>query len=142
MSNVYTVQAPQGSPQWCKVLTQSISTCLKELTAEQRDIKSSVLNIEAKFDHLSQRILDEVKSATVIAKEALDIAQEAKQDVLNLNNKFSKIEQEHEILKIRYNGLRHENVRLQTQQDAQESYSRRDNLLIRDITDDGQDDDK
>ena len=146
MSNVYTVQAPQGSPQWCKVLTQSISTCLKELTAEltaeQRDIKSSVLNIEAKFDHLSQRILDEVNSATVIAKEALDIAQEAKQDVLNLNNKFSKIEQEHEILKIRYNGLRHENVRLQTQQDAQESYSRRDNLLIRGITDDGQDDDK
>ena len=91
---------------------------------------------------MSQRILDEVNSATVIAKEALDIAQEAKQDVLNLNNKFSKIEQEHEILKIRYNGLGHENVRLQTQQDAQESYSRRDNLLIRGITDDGQDDDK
>ena len=71
----------------CPVLTQSITACIKELTNELRDAlretNSGVQNIDAKFDRLSQRILAEVESATTIAKEALTIANEAKQEVLH-----------------------------------------------------------
>ena len=141
MSAKYTIQAPSGSPNWCKVLTQSITSCLKELTEELRDNTGSVQKIDQKFDKLSQQILADVEKANSMAKDALDIAKEVKQDMSVLNKKCQKIEHDNYLLKIQCNGLQHENSRLQRQQDSQESYSKRDNLLIHGIVDDGSDDD-
>ena len=123
------------------MLTQSITSCLKDLTEELRDNTGSVQKIDQKFDKLSQQILADVEKANSMAKEALDIAKEVKQDVSVLNKKCQKIEHDNYLLKIQCNGLQHENSRLQRQQDSQESYSKRDNLLIHVIVDDGSDDD-
>ena len=123
------------------MLTQSITSCLKDLTEELRDNTGSVQKIDQKFDKLSQQILADVEKANSMAKEALDIAKEVKQDMSVLNKKCQKIEHDNYLLKIQCNGLQHENSRLQRQQDSQESYSKRDNLLIHGIVDDGSDDD-
>ena len=145
MSKVYTVVPPEGAPRWCPVLTQSITACMKELTNELRDAlretNSGVQNIDAKFDRLSQRILAEVESATTIAKEALTIANEAKQEVLSINRKCTDLEKENFMLKVKNNGLEQDYVRLQKQQNSQESYSKRDNLLIHGINEEEHDDD-
>ena len=85
MSAKYTIQAPSGSPNWCKVLTQSITSCLKDLTEELRDNTGSVQKIEQTFNKLSQQILADVEKANSMAKEALDIAKEVKQDMSVLN---------------------------------------------------------
>ena len=138
MSKVYTAVPPEGAPRWCPVLTQSITACMKELTNELRDTlretNSGVQNIDAKFDRLSQRILAEVESATTIAKESLTIANEAKQEVLSINRKCTDLEKEN-------NGLEQDYVRLQKQQNSQESHSKRDNLLIHGINEEEHDDD-
>ena len=122
------------------MLTQSITSCLKDLTEELRDNTGSVQKIDQKFDKLSQQLLADVEKANSMAKEALDIAKEVKQDMSVLNKKCQKIEHDNYLLKIQCNGLQHENSRLQRQQDSQESYSKRDNLLIHGIVDDGSDD--
>ena len=127
MSKVYTVVPPEGALRWCLMLTQSITACMKELTNELRDAlretNFGVQNIDAKFDRLSQRILAEVESATTIAKEA-------KQEVLSINRKCTDLGKENFMLKVKNNGLEQHYVRLQKQQNSQESYSKRDNLLI------------
>ena len=96
---------------------------MKELTNELRDAlretNSGVQNIDAKFDRLSQRILAEVESATTIEKEALTIANEAKQEVLSINRKCTDLEKENFMLKVRNNGLEQDYVRLQKQQNRQ-----------------------
>ena len=92
MSERYTVTQPDRAPRRCPVLTQSITTCFKnfteDLTGELRDTNSGVKSIEDKFDRLSQQLLAEVESANAIAKEALVIAKEAKQEVLSVNIKI------------------------------------------------------
>ena len=141
MSAKYSVQPPNGSPGWCKVLTQSITLCLKDLFDELRENSGSVQKIDKKVDKLSEQILADVEKANIMAKEALEIAKDVKQDMNELNKKCQKIEHDNYLLKLQCNGLQHENSRLQKQQDSQESYSKRDNLLIHGIVDDGSDDD-
>ena len=135
----YSVQPPNGSPGWCKVLTQSITLCLKDLFDELRENSGIVQKIDQKVDKLSEQILADVEKANTMAKEALEIAKDVKQDMNELNKKCQKIKHYNYLLQC--NGLQHENSRLQKQQDSQESYSKRDNLLIHGIVDDGSDDD-
>ena len=84
MSERYAVAVPDGAPGWCPVLTQSITACFKtlteDLTGELRGTNSSVKSIEDKFDRLSQQLLAEVESANAIAKEALTIILQMKQN--------------------------------------------------------------
>ena len=126
-------------------MTQSITAGFKDLTNELRDAlretNSGVQNVNAKFDRLSQQLLAKVKSATTIANKALSIANEAKQDVLSINRKCAKLEKENFMLQVKNNGLEQDYVRLQKKINSQESYSKRDNLLIRDIHEEEHDDD-
>ena len=146
MSERYAVAVPDGAPGWCPVLTQSITACFKtlteDLTGELRGTNSSVKSIEDKFDRLSQQLLAEVESANAIAKEALTIANEAKQEVLSMNNKCDNLVKENFTLKMKNNGLEQDYARLQKQQNSLESYSKRDNLLIHGVKDEGNDDDE
>ena len=126
-------------------MTQSITACFKDLTYELRDAlretNSGVQNVNAKFDRLSQQLLAKVKSATTIANKALSIANEAKQDVLSINRKCTKLEKENFMLQVKNNGLKQDYVRLHKKINSQESYSKRDNLLIHDIHEEEHDDD-
>ena len=69
--------------------------------------------------------LADVEKANIMAKEALEIAKDVKQDMNELNKKCQKIEHDNYLLKLK----------------NKESYSKRDNLLIHGIVDDGSDDD-
>ena len=146
MSERYAAAVPDGALGWCPVLTQSITACFKtlteDLTGELRGTNSSVKCIEDKLDRLSQQLLAEVESANAIAKEALTIANEAKQEILSINNKCDHLVKENFILKMKNNVLEQNYARLLKQRNSLGSYRKRDNLLIHGVKDEGKDDDE
>ena len=87
------VQAPSGAARWGILLAESISKQFELLRNDLRETKSSIQNIDAKFDALSERILDDVKEAKTLAKEAHDIALAAKAANEKLEEKVVRLEQ-------------------------------------------------
>ena len=61
------VQAPSGAARWGILLAESISKQFEALRNDLRETNSSIQNIDAKFDALSERILDDVKEANTVA---------------------------------------------------------------------------
>ena len=135
------VQAPSGAARWGILLAESISKQFELLRNDLRETKSSIQNIDAKFDALSERILDDVKEAKTLAKEAHDIALAAKAANEKLEEKVVRLEQSLFEVKNKNNGLAQENTRLHKRCDDQESYSRRENLVIRGVAEAENEDD-
>ena len=127
------VQAPSGAARWGILLAESISKQFEALRNDLRETNSSIQNIDAKFDALSERILDDVKEANTVAKEARDIALAAKAANEKLEEKVVRLEQSIFKVKNINNGLAQEYIRLHEKCDDQESYSRRENLIIRGV---------
>ena len=127
------VQAPSGAARWGILLAESISKQFEALRNDLRETNSSIQNIDAKFDALSERILDDVKEANTVAKEARDIALAAEAANEKLEEKVVRLEQSIFKVKNINNGLAQENIRLHKKCDDQESYSRRKNLIIRGV---------
>ena len=103
------------------------------LRNDLRKKNSSIQNINAKFDALSERILDDVKETNTVAKEARDIALAGKAANEKLEEKVVRLEQSIFNVKNINNGLAQENIGLHKKCGNQESYSRRENLIIRGV---------
>ena len=132
------VKPPQGAARWCAELAVSITKCFatlsKELRTESRDTNSSIQNIDSKFDALSEKILRDVKETTTLAQEAYDIAMAAHGANNKLEQKVEKLEKTKFIMDIKNKSLVQENIRLNKRCDDQETYSRRDNIVIRGVS--------
>ena len=131
------VEPPPGAAKWCAALADSITKCFdtlsKELRAESRDTKSGIQNIEAKFDILSEKILHDVSETNKLAQEAYDIAMTAVEANNKLEQKVEQLEQSVFIMGVKNKGLTNENNRLNKRCDDQETYSRRENIVIRGV---------
>ena len=132
------VEPPQGAARWCAELAVSITKCFatlsEELRTESRDTNSSIQNIDSKFDALSEKILRDVKETTILAQEAYDIAMAAHGANNKLEQKVEKLEKTMFIMDIKNKSLVQENIRLNKRCDDQETYSRRDNIVIRGVS--------
>ena len=131
------VEPPLGAARWCAALADSITKCFdtlsKELRAESRDTKLSIQNIDSKFDALSEKILHDVSETNKLAQEAYDIAVAAVDSNNKLEQKVEKLEQTVFIMGVKNKGLANENNRLNKRCNDQETYSRRENIVIRGV---------
>ena len=131
------VEPPPGAARWCAELAVSITKCFatltKELRTESRDTTLSIQNIESKFDALSEKILRDVKETNTLAQEAYDIAKAAHDANNKLEQKVEILEKTVFIMGVKNKGLTQENNRLSRRCDDQETYSRRDNIVIRGV---------
>ena len=131
------VEPPPGAARWCAELAVSITKCFatltKELRTESRDTTLSIQNIDSKFDALSEKILRDVKETNTLAQEAYDIAKAAHDANNKLEQKVEILEKTVFIMGVKNKGLTQENNRLSRRCDDQETYSRRDNIVIRGV---------
>ena len=140
MSPKYTVSALDGAAKWCSALAKSITENFNSLSAEFSDTKvgisetkNGIKNIESKFDTLTDRLMAEVKHAHDVASEAMNIATAAQASVDTLKNTVTLLQKNVHKLTVQNKGLKEENIQLNRRSDNQDSYSRRDNLVIRGI---------
>ena len=151
----YTVKIPDGAARWGIALAESISKWFNILSAEMKDTNNSLSadiketnsklqTIDNKFDKLSNQIIAEVKQVSDIAKEAMNIAVAAQASCDACAATAAKVIQlEKNVFKltVQNKGLQEENSHLNKRTDNQESYSRRENLVIRGINEMESDDD-
>ena len=148
----YTVKIPDGAARWGIALAESISKWFNILSAEMKDTNNSLSadiketnsklqTIDNKFDKLSNQIMAEVKQVSDIAKEAMNIAVAAQASCDEMAAKVIKLEKNVFKLTVQNKGLQEENSHLNKRTDNQESYSRRENLVIRGINEMERDDD-
>ena len=133
MPTKYTVSAPDGAAKWCTALAKSISDNFNSLSSEFRDTKDGIRSVESKFDTFSDRLLAEVKHVSNVANEAMNIATAAKASVDTLQDTVTMLQKDVYKLAVLNRGLQQENEQLSRRSDNQDSYSRRDNLVIRGI---------
>ena len=129
-----------------------MTECLNRIRDE---IKSEIAETNEKndnrFNQLSEQLVTDVRNASKLANDALDLATRNEHAILDI--KQTQLEHEQSIrelkevhaqatklhkqemfsLTVKYNGVKNDNIRLQRQQEKQESYSRKDNLIIRGI---------
>ena len=145
MSTKYTIKVPDGAARWGKAMSENITKCIHELAAEIKETmkvtNSNIQNIDSKFDRLSAQILADVTEAKSVANNAMDIAVAAEASVAKLEEKVVNIEKHMLQLKIENRGLKEENAHLTRRSDNQDIYSRRDNLVIRGVSEGAVEDD-
>ena len=133
MLTKYNVSAPDGAAKWCTALAKSITDNFNSLSAEFRDTKDGIRSVESKFDTFSDRLLAEVKHVSDVANEAMNIATAAQASVDTLQGTVTLLQKDVYKLSVQNRGLQQENEQLSRRSDNQDSYSRRDNLVIRGI---------
>ena len=137
MSDRYTVKAPKGAAIWATALSESITKCFnslsEEIKEEMKETNSRIQHIDSKFDRLSETILAEVKQANDTAKEAMNIAVAAQASCAAMEAKVSSLEKSVFKLTVQNRGLKEDNSYLHRRSDNQDSYSRRENLVIRGV---------
>ena len=119
----YQFEHPSDAPSWCIELMKQLTMCSKGISEE---IRSTNTNFEQKLDDMRSTMMKDIRAAQGKATQALDLALANEESIKQIKLQLFKSERT-------CNGLREENVRLQTQCDKQDSYSRRENLLIRGI---------
>ena len=145
MSTKYTIKVPDGAARWGTAMSENITKCIHELAAEIKETmkvtNSNIQNMDSKFDRLSAQILADVTEAKSVANNAMDIAVAAEASVAKLEEKVVNIEKHMLQLKIENRGLKEENAHLTRRSDNQDTYSRRDNLVIRGVSEGADEDD-
>ena len=146
------IEVPPGAAAWSKGLAKSITESLNAIRNEiKNEIAETREKIEDRFDQLSQQLVTDVRNASKLANDALDLAtrnehailaikqtqQEHEQSIKELKEAHAQATKLHKqemfSLTVKYDGVKNDNIKLQRQQEKQESYSRRDNLIIRGI---------
>ena len=133
MSDRYTVKAPKGAAIWATALSESITKCFNSLSEEIKETNNRIQHIDSKFDRLRETILAEVKQANDTAKEAMNIAVAAQASCAAMEAKVSSLEKSVFKLTVQNGGLKEDNSYLHRRSDNQDSYSRRENLVIKGV---------
>ena len=119
----FTISIPENPPEWCPVLITQLTQCLEAISNQMNDIDDKLCG---KFDKLYSAVKSEICEVKKIATSAHSMAvanaaaiESLKKDLFNVNRKC--------------NGLSAKNKRLTELQEAQDTYSRRENLVIRGV---------
>ena len=138
MSTKYTIKVPDAAARFSTTMSENITKCIHELAAEIKETmkvtNSNIQNMDSKFDRLSAQILADVTEGKSVANNAIDIAVAAEASVAKLEEKVVNIEKHMLQLRIKNRGLKEENAHLTRRSDNQDTYSRRDNLVIRGVS--------
>ena len=104
-------------------LSSKLTSCFQAISNQISTLDN---NLSDKLDKVKKSLYIEIRKAENKAQQALDLA-------MSNESALKSMQLEMFDLKRRYNGLFEENIILQKQCDAQETYSRRNNLMIRGI---------
>lgn len=115
----YTFTVPKDAPQYFTTFTDELTRFIKSLSEK---IDNFETNSNAQFISLRT----EIRTANNTASQALDLALANEQNIKELKNDFFSLQR-------KCFGLTEENLRLTTHVNDLESYGRRENLVIRGI---------
>ena len=109
---------------WGKTLIELLTTVVSDIGSKIDPINS---NINSKFDELSAQLLTDIKRASDTANDAINMASKNETSIALLRS-------HHEKLLLRCINVENENIKLRRKCETQEKYSRRDNLIIKGVT--------
>ena len=124
------LSTPTNTPAWGKALIESLTTVVSDIGSKIDLINS---NINSKFDELSAQLLTDVKRASDTANDAINMACKNETSIALLRS-------DHEKLLLRCINVENENIKLRRKCESQENYSRRDNLIIKGVTEENNED--
>ena len=119
----FTISIPENPPEWCPVLITQLTQCLETISNQMNDIDDKLCG---KFDELHSAVKSELCEVKKIATSAHSMAVANAAAIESLRKDLFKVHR-------KCNGLSAKNKRLTEQQEAQDTYSRRENLVIRGV---------
>ena len=117
------LSTPTNTPAWGKTLIESLTTVVSDIGSKIDLINS---NINSKFDELSAQLLTDVKRASDTANDAINMACKNETSIALLRSDHEKL--------LRCINVENDNIKLRRKCESQENYSRRDNLIIKGVT--------
>ena len=133
MMATYKIDNPKNCPGWCKQLTSQLSKHYQSLHSEITESRLTLSSLSDKLDSIEDKLMRRVTEVEQRANEAMDMAhanaamiKTLNTKLIDMNNKFVNLSRKHDNVCI-------DNKRLQELHDQQETYSRRENLLLRGI---------
>ena len=133
MMTTYEIDNPKNCPGWCKQLTSQLSKHYQSLHSEITESRLTLSSLSDKLDSIEDKLMRRVTEVEQRANEAMDMAhanaamiKTLNTKLIDMNNKFVNLSRKHDNVCI-------DNKRLQGLHDQQETYSRRENLLLRGI---------
>ena len=129
MMATYEIDNPKNCPGWCKQLTSQLSKHYQSLHSEITESRSTLSSLSDKLDSIEDKLMRRVTEVEKRANEAVNMAHANAAMIKTLNtklidmNKFENLSRKHDNVCI-------DNKRLQGLHDQQETYSRRENLLL------------
>ena len=120
---IFSFVPPENEPNWSR-LTAS-------LTCAFNNLNSSIELINPHTQNLVSKLKDDLLEQVTIAKET---ATESMANAIANSTAISQLTRDMFDVKIMFSGLMEENKLLKTKCEQQENYSRRDNLIIRGLT--------
>ena len=113
----------------------------QSLHSEIIESRSTLSSLSDKLDSIEDKLLRRVTEAEKRATEAVDMACANAAMIKTLNTKLIDMDTKFDTLSKKYDNVCIDNKRLQGLHDQQETYSRRDNLLIRGINEQAEESD-
>ena len=126
----FTIALPKKVPEWGTFLVSEMTKCFEKMNEHMNQFER---NMNDKLDAFKLSLENDIKAVNDVAMEARDIARANAASVEHLQSDVEKLKSEMFSMTRTYNGLLCKNQQLQQSHDKQESYSRRENLLIRGI---------
>ena len=119
-----------NTPAWGKTLIELLTTVVSDI-GSKIDFINSYIN--SKVDELSAQLLTDVKRAGDTANDAINMA-------CKNQTSIALPRSDHEKLLLRCINVENENIKLRRKCESQENYSRRDNLIIKGVTEENNED--
>ena len=141
MMATYEIDNPKNCPGWCKQLTSQLSKHYQSLHSEIVESRSTLSSLSDKLDSIEDKLIKRVSEVEKRAIEAVDMAHANAAMIKTLNTKLIDMSNKFENLSRKHDNVCIDNKRLQGLHDQQETYSRRDNLLIRGINEQAEESD-
>ena len=120
------IQVDSDAPKWAQTFMTSVKSGFESLSAEVKNMNSGMTGLTNKLSDLEASLMNSVRVATERADEALSTA-------LKCNQVLVDVQSELKTVKYMCEDLKTENTKLRQQTSNLENYSRRNNLIIRNI---------
>ena len=121
----------EKGPGWAKLLCSKLTNMFRGISNQIAAVESNCRDISNQLTDFKGEVRNEINRVDQKATEALDAAK-ANQVAIQ------RLEQQLVASNRRCNGLQEENRKLTARVDSQESYTRKENLVIRGIKDNGE----
>ena len=129
----YTFDVTHKTPEWGKALTKQLTEYFGNISKQLSSVDANCLSISKQLADFKTKVENDIQKVDQKATEALDAAIANKAAIAANEVTMRRLERELVTANRKCNVLEFENERLTAQNESQESYSRRDNLIFRGI---------